>query len=108
MKIYNKLVRDRIPEIIARSGGKCETRSLGEDEHRDFLRKKLSEEVKEYLESGEMVELADIMEVVYALAEADGGDVAGLEAVRRCKADERGGFHKRILLLSADDDGYKG
>lgn len=57
---YNKLVRDKIPEIIETSGKKCETQVLNDDDYLEMLDKKLSEEIKEYQESHEAEELADI------------------------------------------------
>ena len=59
-KIYNKLVRDRIPEIIEADGRKCETVILSDEEYIAALDKKLSEELAEYLESGSLEELADL------------------------------------------------
>ena len=68
MKVYNKLVRDKIPEIIAGDNGKtCVTRIMEDDEYLETLNKKLQEELKEYLESGEVEELADLEEVLRAI-----------------------------------------
>lgn len=64
---YNKLVRDRIPEIIEQSGKKAVTRIAGDGEYRQYLREKLQEEVGEFMENGNPEELADILEVVFAL-----------------------------------------
>lgn len=86
-----KLVRDRIPELF---GG--HSRPLDETEYRHALREKLQEEVAEYLESGELLELADILEVVYALAKLEGVSAAELEQRRAAKAEERGGFERRL------------
>lgn len=69
---YNKLVRDKIPEIILAQGEKPVTRVLEDAEYLACLEQKLREETAEYLESGKLDELADIMEVVYALCEARG------------------------------------
>lgn len=102
-KDYNKLVRDKIPEIIAESGAKCETRVLDIPEYTAALRAKLREEIAEYEESGELDELADIIEVVYALARASGHGREALEAARANKAAARGGFVKRLLLLSVEE-----
>lgn len=92
-----KLVRDRIPELF---GG--HSRTLDEPGFRAALRAKLQEEVAEYLESGEALELADVLEVVYALAELDGVSAAGLEEMRARKARERGGFGKRLWWEASD------
>ena len=100
MTEYNKLVRDKIPEIIEAHGEVPVIRVLGQDEYIRSLRMKLSEETAEYLESGEAEELADIMEVVYALAAASGTSREELEAIRLQKRESRGGFDKRLLLVS--------
>ena len=86
-----KLVRDRIPELF---GGTVQP--LGEAEYRTALRAKLQEEVQEYLQSGEVMELADVLEVVYALSELDEVDPARLEILRSEKAAERGAFRRRL------------
>ena len=65
MKIYNKLVRDKIPEIINSDNGVAITRTLHDVEYLNELNKKLQEEVKEYLEADNIEELADIVEVIY-------------------------------------------
>lgn len=103
MKTYNKLVRDNIPQIIERSGKTCTTRVLDEVEYLSQLNKKLLEEVAEYQTSGEVEELADIVEVVYAIAVAKGITVADLDSIRQAKADTNGAFVKRIFLQSVSD-----
>jgi predicted house-cleaning noncanonical NTP pyrophosphatase (MazG superfamily) len=96
---YNKLVRDRIPDIIARCGDKPVTRLLNAGAYRRELRKKLQEEVAEFAESGEVEELADILEVVYALAATARVNQSQLEEKRKRKWRERGGFDRRIFLI---------
>ncbi len=107
MPIYNKLVRDRIPEIIANSGSSYTSRILDDAEYRVELRTKLQEEVGEYLAAqtdGEAVEeLADIMELLHAMAESHGVTVDELEQVRAEKAAKRGGFKERIYLIEVQD-----
>ena len=103
-KQYHKLVRDKIPEIIENSGKHCETRILADEEYLQFLREKLLEEVAEYRESGSHEELADILEVVYALAAATGCDENTLNAIRTEKAQKRGGFTKKILLETVKEE----
>ena len=98
VKTYHKLVRDKIPEIIENSGKSCKTRVLDDAQYLQFLREKLLEEVAEYQESGSHEELADILEVVYALAAATGCDEETLNAIRAEKAQKRGGFAQKILL----------
>jgi predicted house-cleaning noncanonical NTP pyrophosphatase (MazG superfamily) len=102
--VYNKLVRDRIPVIIAASGKQCGTRILSDEEYLAMLKIKLHVEIAEYEESGDLEELADILEVLHALAVAGGNTPEELEAMRVHKANERGGFASRILLLSVDEE----
>lgn len=96
---YNKLVRDRIPEMIEARGEKAIIRIMENKEYIASLEKKLDEEVAEYHESKEIEELADILEVIYALSEAQGHSVNELMTVYEKKHLERGGFSKRIFLL---------
>jgi predicted house-cleaning noncanonical NTP pyrophosphatase (MazG superfamily) len=96
---HNKLVRDKIPEIITKRGDKPVTQILGTDAYRRELRRKLQEEVAEFCESGKVEELADILEVVYALAVAEGASQFELEEMRKRKRRERGGFDQRIFLV---------
>ena len=100
---YNKLVRDRIPEIIRISGKECVTRVLPDDEYSQSLREKLSEEVQEYLESHAPEELADILEVVHALAALHGLDVESIEKIQREKRNRAGGFRDRIQLIYVEE-----
>lgn len=101
--VYNKLVRDCIPDIIAASGKRCDTRILSDGEYLAMLKIKLHEELAEYEESGELEELADILEIIHALANTQGFTPEELEAVRAHKANERGGFEKKIFLISVDE-----
>lgn len=89
-----KLVRDRIPELFGGPGSVY--LPLNDTDYRAALRSKLLEETCEYLESGEMLELADVLEVVYALAALDGISSAQLEDLRATKAAESGGFAQRL------------
>lgn len=97
---YNKLVRDRIPAMIERQGERPVTRILDQIEYRQCLERKLDEEVAEYHESAEIEELADILEVILALAKAQGCTQEELLAIYRRKHEERGGFDERIFLIS--------
>jgi predicted house-cleaning noncanonical NTP pyrophosphatase (MazG superfamily) len=93
-----KLVRDRIPEIIRANGEVPSTRVADGAEYQRLLVAKLSEEVLEFIASnGDPHELADIMEVVVALADGLGIGQLGLEKLRAEKAAERGGFSQRIV-----------
>ena len=101
--IHNKLVRDRIPEIIEGSGKTCVTRLLPQAEYLAALDAKLTEELAEYQADKSMEELADLLEVMMAVAEARGHSFAEVEAIRRAKAEKRGGFRERIFLESVTD-----
>ena len=97
---YSKLVRDKIPAIIEGQGETPVTRILEDGEYRRCLEQKLDEEVAEYHESGSLEELADILEVVFALAEADGHSKEALMAAYQAKHDARGGFSEKIFLIA--------
>ena len=98
VRVYNKLVRDKLPEVIAATGKPYTSHVATDVEYQEKLRQKLREELAEYLASGEAADLADILEVIYALAELGGLDRAALERERQRKAAERGSFTKRIIL----------
>ena len=98
MPVYNKLVRDKIPEIIENSGKKTITTVLNDEEYLTELDRKLNEECAEYQQDKSIEELADMLEVIYAITLARGYSVGELEQVRREKAENRGGFNDRILL----------
>jgi predicted house-cleaning noncanonical NTP pyrophosphatase (MazG superfamily) len=95
----DKLVRDRIPALFG--GG---ARTLDPEEFRAALGAKLHEEVAEYLHSGEALELADVLEVVYALARLDGLTPSELEDLPAQKAGERGGFEARLWWTAPTSD----
>lgn len=101
-KIYNKLVRDKIPEIIAANGEKAITRLLNDKEYLKELIKKLKEEAKEFEAEPSVEELADIKELVIAIREALGIHSGELEEVRRKKAVTNGRFKKKIFLESVE------
>jgi predicted house-cleaning noncanonical NTP pyrophosphatase (MazG superfamily) len=101
-KKYNKLVRDKIPEIITADGKQANIRILSNKEYREELIKKLQEEAKELAESPSAEELADIKELVIAIREALGLRAGELEEVRRQKAAKNGRFKKRIFLESVE------
>lgn len=96
--IYNKLVRDKIPEIIQASGKICEIEILPDEEYIQMLDKKLDEELAEYHKDKNVEELADILEVLYAVAKARGYSIKKLDQVRVEKQKSRGGFDEKILL----------
>jgi predicted house-cleaning noncanonical NTP pyrophosphatase (MazG superfamily) len=102
-KVYNKLVRDKIPAIIAADGKKLKSRILNDEEHLQALIKKLSEELKEFEEALSVEELADLQEIIHAIADAIGTNKQELEKVREEKAEKRGGFNQKIFLESVED-----
>ncbi|NLK01267.1 MAG: nucleoside triphosphate pyrophosphohydrolase [Clostridia bacterium] len=101
-KDYNKLVRDRIPEIIQASGKKAIVRTADDEEYNSFLRQKLQEEVDEFIESGDPEELADILEVITALAETYDQSFDILQDAADNKRKARGGFKDRVILISVE------
>lgn len=103
IRTYDKLIRDGIPAIIEKGGGSCRVRRLEPEEYRQRLEQKLDEELEEYLQSGQMEELADLLEVMMALVQARGESWQQLEAVRQEKRLQRGGFEQRLLLQQVDD-----
>jgi len=95
---YNKLVRDKIPEII-KSKGKTPLTYIADDkEYKEKLKKKLHEEVEEFTSSEDKEELADILEVIYAICKSKNIKFEGLEKIRKEKQKERGGFRDKIIL----------
>lgn len=102
MKIYNKLVRDNIEEIMLKNGAKPVTRILSNEEYLKELNKKLLEEVKEYLESEEPEELADIIEVILAILNIKGLTKDTIEDIRKNKVLKRGAFTKKLFLERED------
>ena len=97
--IYNKLVRDRIPEIIEMSGKSCKTEILSDEKYLEMIDAKLDEELAEYHKDQNIEELADLLEVIRAATVARGYTLEELKSVRAKKAEKRGGFAKKILLI---------
>ncbi|SFB91949.1 Predicted house-cleaning noncanonical NTP pyrophosphatase, all-alpha NTP-PPase (MazG) superfamily [Halobiforma haloterrestris] len=95
---YDKLVRDSIPEIIERNGETPVIHTAAEEEYERRLREKLDEEVAEFEESGDIEELADVLEVVYAIRDQKGISAERLEELRAEKARERGRFEEGVVL----------
>jgi predicted house-cleaning noncanonical NTP pyrophosphatase (MazG superfamily) len=107
MPIYNKLVRDKIPEVIQSTGKGFRTRILNPEEYLRELNTKLREESDEYHQAKDdhavLEELADMLEVIRAIAEARGASWQELEAIRIHKEEARGGFSDRVFLIDVDD-----
>lgn len=102
-KVYNKLVRDKIPEIIKADGLKPSTRTLNDAEYLKELIKKIKEEVAEFEAEPSVEELADIKEITIAIRESMGIHAGELEDVRRKKAVKNGRFKKKIFLESVEE-----
>ena len=102
-KTYNKLVRDRIPEIIESSGSTCKIEILSDEEYLKMLDAKLDEELAEYHKDQNLEELADMLEVIYAAALARGYTLEELESLRAQKTKKRGGFEKKIFLIDVEE-----
>ncbi|OGH10508.1 MAG: phosphoribosyl-ATP pyrophosphohydrolase [Candidatus Levybacteria bacterium RIFCSPHIGHO2_01_FULL_36_15] len=95
---YAKLVRDNIPEIIAKIGKIPVVHVARNEEYEQKLNEKLLEEVNEFLENSDTEELADILEVIYAICYLKGINKEKLEEIRKNKIEKRGGFDKKIIL----------
>ncbi len=95
---YNKLVRDKIPEIIKKDNSTPITHIADDEEYWDKLKDKLKEEVDEFLKQSTEEELADILEIVYAIRDHMKINPEKLEQTRQQKAQKRGGFKKKIIL----------
>lgn len=102
MIVYNKLVRDKIPEIIEADGKTCKTRILDDEEYLAALEEKLNEEVAEYQKDKNLEEMADVLEVLQAICVAKGYSLEELEAMRAKKAEKRGGFTDKVFLESVE------
>ncbi|MCR4427520.1 MAG: nucleoside triphosphate pyrophosphohydrolase [Firmicutes bacterium] len=106
--LHNKLVRDRIPELIRRSHKTCKTRNLNSAELELELERKLDEELKEYHETRDVSELVDLIEVIYAIARRRDVSPAGIEEMRLAKREERGGFDEGLFLISVSGSSGEG
>lgn len=98
MKVHNKLVRDKIPDIIEKDGKTCVTHILSGEKYIVALETKLNEEVAEYQADKNLEEMAGVLEVLQAICVARGYSLDELETMRAKKADERGGFKDKVFL----------
>ena len=98
MKVYNKLVRDNIPDIILKDNELPVTRILDDDEYLKELNKKLLYEVNGYLEDNNIEEMVDILEVIRAILRERGSSYKEIETKRKKKALKRGTFKKKVYL----------
>ena len=102
VKKYNKLVRNKIPQIICSEHRKCSVRTLSKSELAMALRKKMSEEANEFERNGDIHELADILEIIHAYLQVKGMEFSVLEQIRIRKKKENGGFSRRLYLIEAE------
>ncbi len=98
---YDKLVRDKIPEIIKSKGGRYKVRLASSSEYWAKLKTKLQEEVEEFIKSESHEEIADVLEVLKAAADHKGYKWQTVLATQRQKARQRGGFKKKIILIES-------
>ena len=98
MKIYDKLVRDRIPEIIENSGNHCEVEVVSDEVALEYLYKKLNEEVSELLDDKNLEEIADVIEVLFAIGKKYGYSENDILNRRKDKKSKSGGFEDNIIL----------
>ncbi len=101
-KKYNKVVRDKIPEIIKESGKKFNLKQLDDESFLAEIEKKLIEEVNEYTESKDVEELADLLEVIYRISELKGVSSDELDKIRKDKAEKRGKFDSNLFLIDSE------
>lgn len=107
MPVYNKLVRDKILEIIEAEGLKYNARTLQPEELLGEVKAKMIEESKEFHEADNVQEsveeLADILELVHTAISALGISYEELDKVRELKKNKRGGFEEAIYLINVED-----
>lgn len=106
-KIYNKLIRDKIPEVIKSKGAIPQVSVLADEEYKRFLKMKMTEEAKELLEAQNrdeiLNELSDIQELIQAIAKNNDITLDEIEKQREKKLQEKGGFEKKLFLEYVDE-----
>jgi len=100
---YGKLVRDKIIDIIKDNGEIPKYHKLSDEEFLNELHKKLLEEANEFIEADDPEELADLLEVVYAIAKHKNIDMKQVEDIRLKKSEKRGGFENKIYLEGVEE-----
>ena len=103
-KVYNKLVRDNIPQIIRDKGEIPVTRILNDEEYKKALEEKLFEEYKEVIEASgkdRLEEIVDLIEVAKSLAELENSSLEQVMEIGKEKRIKRGGFQQKIYLEKA-------
>ncbi len=103
MTKFDKAIRDKIPEIIQKDGHSCNIQTLSDEKFLVEIEKKLSEEVTEYQNDKNPEELADILEVIYKIAQLKGVSKEELEKIRIKKLQNKGGFEKNLFLIDTSE-----
>lgn len=103
--IYNKLVRDKIPENIDKiEGRKSNYKILEDKEYIEELDKKIFEEAHEFVEEHSVEELADLMEIIYTIMKINNISINDVENARKIKKDKKGGFNNKIYLIDVEQN----
>ena len=102
--MYNKLVRDNIPDIIKKNGATPIVRILDDEEYFKELNRKLKEELNEYLDGNDIEELADLYEVMLAILDYKKMSLMEFDIIRKMKVEKRGAFINKIYLESVIDN----
>ncbi len=102
--MYNKLVRDNIPDIIKKNGATPIVRILDDEEYFKELNRKLKEELNEYLDGNDIEELADLYEVMLAILDYKKMSLIEFDIIRKMKVEKRGAFKNKIYLESVIDN----
>lgn len=103
--IYNKLARDKIPENInSIKGRNCNYKILNNDEYLEELDKKLFEEAHEFTEDHSIEELADLMEVIFAIMKDRNISMKDLEITRQIKNIKKGSLNDKIYLIDVEQE----
>lgn len=100
---YNKLIRDKIPEILKNKNIDFITHVASDEEYWNKLKEKLQEEVDEFIKDDNSEELADILEVIYAICDYQNVSKSELEKIRKEKSEKRGAFKDKIILDETTD-----
>lgn len=101
---YNKLIRDNNVKLMEDKGCKVSCETLDDKRYGEELDKKLKEEVNEYLSDYNIEEMADVMEVIYAILDFRGITMEEVENVRIKKRERKGAFKKKIFLKTVEED----
>ncbi|WJQ82612.1 nucleoside triphosphate pyrophosphohydrolase [Brevibacillus brevis] len=106
MIVYNKLIRDKIPQIMKEKGKEFTVHKLSNEQFETELKNKLSEELQEFNQATpqeEIEELADMVEVIYAYLKYKGVSINEFEKIRLNKQEKRGGFEEKLFLVDVKE-----